>query len=165
PAAAWTLVRRLDNGSPNTNSLAIYRRVASAAEPASHSWTFSLTTGSAGGIAAFVGVDSATPIDVEDGQLTASALTHTAPSLTMTTARCMLFSAYGFASASVWTPAPGMTAAINVASVTPESAAGISICGSYELLVAAGATGTRTATATSGADVGNAAAVALRRAP
>ena len=50
PPAGWTLVRREDNASGNTNSLALYQRVASDAEPADYTWTFSSSTGHAAGI-------------------------------------------------------------------------------------------------------------------
>ncbi|MCA8953814.1 MAG: hypothetical protein KDE27_30155, partial [Planctomycetes bacterium] len=165
PPSGWTLVRRLDQSSPNTNSLAVYHRTATASEPASHAFVFSSSTGTAGGIAAFVGVDPGSPVDVEAGQPTASSLSHTAPSIAPASAGTMLFTAHALASSSAWSPPAGMTEAFEAASGSLGSGGGISLCGNWELLAAAGATGTRTATAATNADVGNAAALALRRAP
>lgn len=59
-------------------------KTAGNSEPASYAWVFSTSTGSAGGILAFSGVDTANPIDVEDGGTTANGLTHAAPSVTTT---------------------------------------------------------------------------------
>ena len=61
PPSGWTLVRRVDNTTGNSTSLALYTRVATAGEPASHTWSFSTSIGSAAGIAAFYGVDPRLP--------------------------------------------------------------------------------------------------------
>jgi hypothetical protein len=76
----------------------------------------------------------------------------------------MLFAAFGFSSASSWTAPGGMAEAFDRASEAV-AATGITVCGDYELRGAAGATGTRTATAANDADTGNAAVIALQRAP
>jgi len=164
PPGGWTLVRRQDNAATNANSLAVYRRVALVNEPADHSWTLSTSTGAAGGIAAFCGVDTSTAIDVDAGQTTGSGLSHAAPSVTTTVTDTMLFTAHAFASAATWTPPASMTEAFDVASQAV-GAAGESICGCYLKLPSAGATGSRTAAASNDADVGNGISVALRRAP
>ena len=164
PASGWTLVRRIDNGASIANSLAVYRRVASAGEPGSHTWTFSSSTGSAGGIASFSGVDTSNPIDVENGQTTASGLTHSTPSVMTNTANTMIVSSHAFASSATWTPPTGMAEAVDVASVVVPNAAGISVEQNYVLQAAAGATGAKSAVANANADVGNAHILALRRA-
>jgi uncharacterized protein YjdB len=163
--AGWSLVRRVDNASGNASSLAVYTRVATMSEPASHTWTFSASTGSAGGISTFGGVDTSTPIDVENGQTTASSLSHATPSVTTTVAGTMLVTAHAFASSATWTPPAGMTEAFEQASEMAPNSAGISIEGAYVLQAAAGATGTKTATASNDTDTGNAHILALRRAP
>ena len=114
PPAGWALVRRMDNGA--SNSLAIYGKVATASEPASYSWTFSASTGSAGGIRSFSGVDMTTPLDVENGAATASSLNHAAPSVTTTSANDMIVTSHSFASSATWTTPAGMTEAFDVAS-------------------------------------------------
>ncbi len=157
----WSLVRRIDNGAGNANSLALYTRVAEASEPFDHTWSFSASTGSAGAIAAFEGADPTNPVDVEGGQSTASSVSHTAPSITTTVARTMLVSVHAFASSEAWTPPAGMTEAAEAASLSLGNAAGISLELNVELQPAAGATGVRTATAADSADTGNAALLAL----
>src|SRR5438046_4016113 len=58
PPAGWGLVRRTDNASGTTNSLAAYKLPAGAAGPASYDWTLSAGhTGAAGGIQAVSGAD------------------------------------------------------------------------------------------------------------
>jgi hypothetical protein len=161
PPAGWTLVRRLDNAGGATNSLATWRRMAEVGEPSNHTWTFSASTGSAGGIASFQSVDAAAPIDAENGQSTVSSLTHTTPDVTTTVANTMLFTAHALSSAATWSPPAGMTEAFDVASQATGST-GISVCGSWALHVAAGPAGARTATASNDADTGNAQIVALR---
>ncbi len=165
PASGWTLVRRVDNSASVTNSLAIYTRVAGVGEPASHTWTFSSSTGSAGGIMSFRGVDATTPVDVENGQSTANGLSHASPSVITTVDGTMLVTAHAFASSASWTPPAGMTEAFDVASGVVPLSSGMSIEGNYVLQLTAGATGSRTAVAGNDSDVGNAHILALRRLP
>jgi hypothetical protein len=62
PASGWTLVRRTSNSSTTSNSLATYTKVAGTRAPANYTWTFSTSTGSAGGISAYTGVDTTSPV-------------------------------------------------------------------------------------------------------
>ena len=162
PPSGWTLVQRVDNTTPNTSSLAFYTRVAVVGEPTSHDWTFSSSNGSAAGILTFQGVDTGQIIDVSGGQATASSLSHTAPSVTATVAETMLVTLHAFTSSSDWTPPTGMTEAVDIASGTVHSAAGISLCAAFLGLSGAGATGDRSAVAGANADTGNAVSLALR---
>ncbi|MFO1078635.1 MAG: Ig-like domain-containing protein [Planctomycetota bacterium] len=165
PPSGWTLVHRIDNTNAADHSLAVYRRAFAAVEPASHAFVFSTSTGSTGGLIAFAGADTASPIDVQAAQNTASSLSHAAPSITTTAANELLVTAYGMSSATSFTPPAGMTEAFDVRSMASENATGITGCGCTEQLGAAGATGTRTAVANAQADVGNTMSLALRRAP
>lgn len=162
PPSGWTLVRRVDNANPNANSLAIYRKVAGGSEPSSYGWTFSTSTGSAGGILTFSGVDASSPVDVEDGQNTGNGLSHASPSVITTVPNTMLVTFHAFTSAAAWAPPSGMTEACDVASETVPQAGGISIECNYASQAAAGSTGAKTATAGDNADVGNAAIVVLQ---
>src|SRR5205809_189762 len=93
-APGWTLVRRTDNASGTSNSLAVYSKLAGAAEPASYDWTFSAGhTGAAGGIQAFSGADPAT--DAEDGQTTTSRTSHAPPSVNTTLSNTMIITSNG----------------------------------------------------------------------
>ncbi len=160
-ASGWTLVRRMDNASGNGNSLAVYYKVAGASEPGSYSFTFSTSTGAAGGIATFIGIDTTNPVDVDAGQNTASSLSLASPSVTTRYANDMIVTSYAFASSATFTPPSGMTEAFDVAS-TSTGSTGESIESNYQLQSAIGATGTRTATASNDADTGNAHTLALK---
>ncbi|MBK8100674.1 MAG: hypothetical protein IPK26_26600 [Planctomycetes bacterium] len=162
PPSGWALVQRVDNSTPNASSLAFYTRVAAGGEPVSHDWTFSSSSGSVGGILTFQGGDPGQIIDVSGGQATASSLTHAAPSVTTTVADTMLVTLHAFTSSSDWTPPTGMTEAVDVASGTVQSAAGISLCAAFVEHSSAGATGARSAVAGANADTGNAVSLALR---
>ena len=140
-------------------------RSPSPDEPASYSWTLSASTGSAGGIQSFAGVDLTNPIDVENGASTASALTHAAPSVTTTSANDLIITAHAFASSATWTPPAGMTEAFDVATNAVPNNLGMSVVGSYAVQAAIGATGAKTATASNDADTGNTYTMALRAAP
>jgi hypothetical protein len=159
--SGWTLVRRTDNTSTNPNSLATYYKVAGSSEPTSYTWTLGSSAGAAGGIQSFSGVNTANPIDVEGGQNTANALTLTAPGVTTASAYEMLVTSHAFASSATFTNPTGMTEAFDKASVTVPNSGGEAIEGNYQLLTAAGATGSRTATASGDADAGNAHTLAL----
>ena len=58
----WTLVRRTANTNTTANALAIYQRLVTAGEPGTYTWTFSASTGAAGALLAFAGVDALAPI-------------------------------------------------------------------------------------------------------
>ena len=121
--AGWKLVRRIDNGNENANSLAVYYKVAGGSEPANYAWTFSTPTSAAGGIQTFTGVDTTSPINVEGGQTTANALSHTTPSVTTTVADTMIVTSHAFASAASWVPPSGMTEAFEAANQAVSQAA------------------------------------------
>ncbi|MCA8965980.1 MAG: Ig-like domain-containing protein, partial [Planctomycetes bacterium] len=165
PPSGWTLVRRVDNSNSADHSLLIYRRAVAADEPTDHTFTFSASTGSAGGISCFSGVNLAAPVDVESGQNTASGLSHASPSVVTGATDEMVFTAHGMSSASDWTPPVGMTEAFDARSSVATMSTGICVCGCYAVQSAAGATGARMATAAGDADVGNTAIVVLARAP
>src|SRR5712691_3550821 len=114
PPAGWTLVRRIDQASGSTYSMAIYRRTADASDASVSSYVFGLSNannGWVGGIQSISGVDTTTPIDVENGQVTASALTHATPSVTTTGANRLLVTTHMVYRGNItgWTPPAGMT--------------------------------------------------------
>ncbi len=160
-ASGWTLVRRMDNSSGNANSLAVYYKVAGGSEPTNYSFSFSTSTGAAGGIASIIGIDTANPIDGDAGENTPSSLDHAAPSVTTRYANDMVVTSHAFASSATFTPPSGMTEAFDVASRSI-GATGESIEGNYQLQAAIGAIGVRTATASNDADTGNAHTLALK---
>jgi hypothetical protein len=162
PPAGWTLIRRIDNATATTNSLYVYRKFVTASEPAFYEWSVSNVDFAVGGIQSFRGVDTANPVDVENGQNTASGTNHDTPSVTTTVANAMLVTSHTYASSRTWTP---VTAGLIEAFDQPSganSATGQSISGNYQLDPTAGATGTKRSTAAGNADRGNTHIVALR---
>ncbi len=159
--AGWTLVRQTNQTNTTRNALAVFQRIATASEPATYTWTFSASAGAAGGIAAFSGADVQDPIDVELGQTNNNSTSQPAPSVTTTAANEMVVTFHTMASAATWTPPAGMTEAIDVAS-GGLGAAGQSLQADYVQQATAGATGTKTATASNNRDRGNGQTIALR---
>ena len=166
--AGWTVVRTTTQPSVNTSRMVTYYRVAGGSEPASYDWTFTGTgyAGAVGGILSFSGVDISNPIDMEGGVATPISGNHTTPTITTITANTMLVGSFEYTSStSNWTPPAGMTEAVDRASQTAPNNAGISLEMTYEARTAAGATGTRTASANitgATADAGIAHMLALR---
>lgn len=161
----WTLIRQVPQAGANTSTLATYYRVAGTGEPANYAWGLSAHSGAVGGIMSFSGVDDSAPIDAELGVATNSALTHAAPSVTTGQNDGMLVTVHELASAATWTPPGTMAEVVDVASLTPNNANGISIQMNYEARPTLGATGARTATASANADRGATQSVSLRPLP
>jgi hypothetical protein len=113
--AGWTLVRQSQFGVTNVYGMAVYRRVASS-EPVSYTWTFSKALNSAGGISAYVNVDTTTPIDVETGG------SGTPASVTTTQPGAMLVGSYMSTSNTAFTPPAGLTERADRASGASNSA-------------------------------------------
>jgi len=111
----WTLVRQSQFGVTNVYGMAVYSRVASS-EPASYTWTFSKALNSAGGISAYVNVDTANPIDVETGG------SGTPASITTTQPGDMLVVSSMSTSNTTFTPPAGMIERIDRASGATNSA-------------------------------------------
>src|SRR5690606_37295469 len=147
PPSGWTLVRRVDQTSGQPSALAVYRRVAGSSEPSSYDWGFSGASYAAGGIQAFFNVDTANPIDVENGQATAYSLRHATPSIPTTVANAVLVTAHSFPTSTTWTPPSGMTEAFDAQFQPVGAGQGQSISGHYVLQSSAGSTGAKTATA------------------
>jgi hypothetical protein len=155
--AGWTLIRMDINASSLRKST--YVRVAGGAEPATYTWTFSGSRLAAAVIHAYSGVDPANPVNAVGGQVNASGTAVTAPSITTTVANTMLVGFFAKQSSGTWTPPPGMTerGEINGAGGSQTTSA----TGVDALVAAIGPTGTRVATASTGAlNVGH--LVALR---
>jgi uncharacterized repeat protein (TIGR01451 family) len=162
--AGWTLIRRTDQAATNSLAQVSYRKVVAAGEPASYTWTLPNThTGAAGGIMAFYGVNVAAPVDVENGQVNASGLTVTAPSVTTTRAYDMVVTSHAITSSTTFTPPGGMTETVDIASEAG-GALGIALEMNYVVQPAAGASGAKTANAAADADVSVGHTVALARA-
>ena len=168
--AGWTLVRQTTTVGADTERVETYYKVATAAEPASYTWTVSsvASTGAVGGIIAFSEVDtlSLSPVNVEAGATTASSFTHATPAVSTTVPNTMVVTAHAFPSVtSNWTPPAGMTEGVDAASQARPSTSGISLSMNYATQAGAASTGTKSAVAASpGSDAGPGAAhiLALR---
>ncbi len=162
PPAGWVSQSRIAQGAGNANVQEVFTRIATGAEPASYTWTFSgAITGAAGGIASYSGVDTSAAVDVIGGNVTANGTSHTANSVSTTVADTMVISSHSYSSAETWTPPAGMTERVDVASLTTPNAAGISLEINDVIQAGAGATGNKTATAAGSADTGVAHIIAL----
>jgi len=137
PPSGWTLVRRINNAATTANALAVYWRTAQAGEPSAHAWAIAGGAFLVGGIQAFSGVDTANPVDVENGQSTPSGTNHDTPSVTTSTANAMLVTAHTYASSDTWTPQAGLTEGFDRPSGA-KSATGQSITGDYQLTAESG---------------------------
>ena len=78
--AGWQLVRRDANGTALSQQ--IYTHLVASGETGPAQWTFSASSTASGVMAAYVGVDPVTPVDVAGGQANSSSTQITAPSVT-----------------------------------------------------------------------------------
>lgn len=140
--SGWTLIRS-DTGNNRRSSL--YVKVATGSESGTVAFALSSSVNAVGGMAAFRGVDTTTPIDTSAGQTNGSASTScTAPTVTATASGGMLLTFSSGVGNVTFTPASGQTEQWDVTTT-----AGSSNCASElatETLSASGATGTRAST-------------------
>ena len=161
--AGWTLVRRDACLLPGTQmTQALYYRVASSSEPASASWTLSRDANSSAAIAAYRGIDGASPLVAHSGAFTRDTRTATAPSVTTSEPQTLVVGSFGRSSTTSVTAPAGTTSRYSVAGggTTPAATFGLDT-----VRAAAGATGSITtdAAAVSGCAIGQ--LLALRPAP
>ena len=160
PPAGWTLIRDDANGA-NLRHVTWWK-IATAAEPATYTFTFSAGRLAAGAIHAYGGVHPTNPIDVSSGSVNASSTSLTASGVTTTAANDRLVAFYSTAISPTVTPPAGMTERGEQAGTAPSRLTLIE--GSDQALGAAGATGNRVATA-SAATISLGQLIALRAAP
>jgi len=145
--SGWTLVSTTPNGS-NFKQV-VYSRVVTASEPVSTTWTINENRAISGGIVAYSGVNTSTPVETFSAG-TGSTTSITAPSVTSAFAGAMIVGAFGINADSTIAPPPGMTERGEIV-----SAARIRTEISDVALTTAGATGAKTATAaTAAANIG-----------
>jgi hypothetical protein len=109
PPAGWTLIRQ--DGSAYS-----YVRVAGGSEPSSYQWTFPANHTAAGGIVAYAGVDTVTPIQASTGQENGKSVNLTAPSVTTTKPGTMVIGFFGVMKQTSVTRPAGMKERVDVAS-------------------------------------------------
>ena len=153
PPAQWAQVRRDDNSSTISQALYVHVVTAPASEPASYTWTFTSGTDGVGGMVAYGGVSSATPVDVAGGQANASSTSITAAAVTVPSGNNAdrLVGLFAIPNSSAVTGPSGMTQRWSLHA----SSGGIGVEMSDLALSSSGATGSKSATAaTAGANIG-----------
>jgi RHS repeat-associated protein len=147
----WSLVRSDVNGTSLTQ--AIFVRTAGGSEPANYTFPFSVPTLSAtGGIIAYSGLDPLSPIDVSGGQANTSSASVTAPSVTTTMSDVIVAGFFATTDDATFTPPAAMTERFDVLA---DGTAQVSSEGTEVVQAAAGATGTKVATASiAGVNIG-----------
>lgn len=148
PPTGWTSLRRTDAGVAELRQ-EIFYKFASSTEPGTAA-TWTIVSGGSNrrvtaGMMVFRGVDSLAPIDAESGQANASSTSVTAPSITTTSANTMLVGLFATARVSNFSALGGLTERFD--NNSGGGGNGTTAAGGHALLVAAGATGTRVATA------------------
>jgi hypothetical protein len=155
--SGWTLVRSTTSGSSLTQ--ATYVHTAGTSEPSSYQWRFSSSRLASGVVAAYVGVNGTTPVDVSSAGSSSGSTSIVGPSVTTTTAGDLLLGAFGATANASVTPPTGMLEENEQLAGSGNTRVLTEL--SDQQLGAVGATGTRTATLSkSGANVGQ--LIALR---
>jgi hypothetical protein len=148
PPAGWTPVPNADWFQATNARIHAWYRLAGSAEPASYTFTL---TGSgddmSGGIVAVGRANALAPINASGGQVTSTrSRSVTAPSITTTVANTMLLFGGACQGFSTFTPPLGMFELWDAGTGGPFQ---VSSESAWQQLGAAGATGTRVATASS----------------
>ena len=141
--AGWTPVRATVTGSDLRQ--ATYVSVGGATIPASAKFTLSAKSVVAGVVAAYSGVNTTTPVDTSGAKKNTSSTSITAPSVTSAVPGSVLVGAFGTAINATVTPATGMVEQADIKTGSGPKKVAVELAD--ETLAAAGATGTRIATA------------------
>jgi hypothetical protein len=152
PDASWIPLTRIDNGT--VISVATFYHVVASSFEFSTTGNVQFTLGSsqkfATALYSYAGVDNTNPVDVQNGQATASGTSHAALGVTTTTANDLLITFHAVAGSTTnqnqWTPPAAMSERGEWASATGSNASNAGLEGNELLLGAAGATGNQTAT-------------------
>ncbi len=144
PPTGWTLVRQDANSTTMTQ--VAFTHVVGGGEPASYTWTLSSSQSASGGIIAYGGVRTVSPVDSSGGQANASSTSVTAPSITTSNPGEQLVGFFGTGTATSLTAPAGMVERGDVASSA----------GTYKVTLE-GADMTRSAAGPTGAAVAKAA--------
>lgn len=133
--SGWTLIQRKDSSS--SISTASYWKLAGSSEPSSYAWSFGTSGEASGGIASYIGVDAANPIDASNAQYNSGTSTVSNSGVTTTVANGILVYAVGITAPTTVNVPSGFTqewTATSSTSTTSEM--------SDKILTTTGATGT-----------------------
>jgi hypothetical protein len=143
----WTLLE--DHASGTSLRQALYWKVAVPGEPLVYRWDFPAKLAASATIVAYSGADTTTPaLDASDGLVNASSTSITAPSLMASAADEILV---GFFSTAAGTQIAPDAAMVERAEERANGKKKNTLEAADQVLGAAGATGTRTATASAAA--------------
>jgi hypothetical protein len=118
--AGWTLVRSDVNAGTTEKLLqAVYWHVAGLSEPSSWTWALATAHGASGGVLAYSGVDTASPIMATSAATASATPVISAPSLTTTAPNSMLVGLFGMNGQRTITPPTGMTERTELALANP----------------------------------------------
>jgi hypothetical protein len=147
--AGWTVV---SDRSISALRQVVYIKVAGTTEPPSYTWTLSTSTTRriAGGLTAYSGIDTATPIDAASTSVNTTASTNVAaPSITTTLPGAMVVHLAAINAEGALSAPAGMAERWEATSPNSGSSRDALASASDAIQAAAGATGVRTATGTS----------------
>jgi hypothetical protein len=145
--AGWAVVS--DRIIGDTLRQSVYVRAAGPSEPASYTWKLDDYRRIAGGITTYSGVDTANPIDAAAASVTTTASTAVpAPSITTTVAGTVLVHMAAVNAQATLTAPAGLTERWEAAAPNADNTRDALASSSDSVQPAAGATGSRTATAT-----------------
>ena len=153
--AGWTAVPGLSSSVGTNMNQEVFFRVATATEPASYTFSWSVSGRAVAAIVTYRNVELTSPINASGAQTSASSANIIAPSITTTIASTMLVGFFGDAhGGATFTIPAGMT---NIFGSGGEPTSGAGLNGVRTLIaeqtqVAFGATGTRTAVSTQTVD-------------
>jgi hypothetical protein len=143
PPAGWTLIRSQTVES-NTKTYT-YWKAAGASEPASYTWTSTLSSKHSGGIIAMTGVDTTTPVDASASVENTANLSVSCPAVTTTVDYGWLVTVAITHDGTTFTFPSGQTERFDV-STGNTSTTDRTTAGATEPLGTAGSTGARTVT-------------------
>ena len=112
--SGWTIN---SSNSLNSQNLYTYRRVATASEPASYTWTYSVAITASAWEGAYIGVNTASPIDANSsGSGQVNTLTHSTSGFTANTAGDQILAAYSVNALVTMSTPTGMSAQTTLSS-------------------------------------------------
>ena len=162
--AGWSeVVRTTCSASGVALTQAVFVRTASASEPGGYSFSVGSSSGGAGSLLAFTGVDGVQPVVASGGGLTRNSANAIAPSITSTVPGALLVGAFSSSGRAATAAPAGMTLRGEAATGTAAPAA--RLLAADQALAAAGATGERRAQAASKNTCNVGQLVALRPGP
>lgn len=146
--SGWSSVLRTDNSSGSNIRQQLFVKVATGAEPASFTFSFSGSERCAVAVLSYRGVDSGAPVDAVGGQAnTASSSSVTAPSITATVANARIVGFFAIANGNATLTAPGGMTAVLTTAATTAGPNGVAVLVADAAAGVAGATGGKTASA------------------